>query len=109
LGTKTKPPLRNYEGMPFCDGWDPNKGGSFRTGGEWVIANLGKRPEGCSLHIVDHAKGFVPDNLEWTHPVKQTAEQMFKIIARQKHRMRELEVENQKLQAEIQETKTRAA
>jgi hypothetical protein len=83
---------RTYKGMPFCDGWNPDKGGSFKAGSEWIITNIGKRPEGCSLHIVDHEMGFVPDNLEWAYPQKQSAQQMFKIIADQKHRIRELEV-----------------
>jgi hypothetical protein len=87
-GTKTKPPQKNYEGMPFHETWDPKKGGSFQTGADWIIATLGKRPEGCSLHIVDHAKGFVPGNLEWTHRTKQNAEQMFKIIANQKNEIK---------------------
>jgi len=109
FGTKKNPPLKNYEGMPFEDTWNPKKGGSFRAGGEWIVTNLGRRPEGCSLHVVDHAKGFVPGNLEWTHPVKQNAEQMFKIIARQRHEIKELQIENQKLRAEIQEANPRAA
>jgi hypothetical protein len=109
FGTKNRSAAKNYEGMPFEDAWNPKMGGSFKAGGEWIIANLGKRPEGCWLHIVDHEKGFVPGNLEWTHPKKQVAEQMFKIIARQRHEIKELQIENQKLRAEIQETKTRAA
>jgi hypothetical protein len=83
--------LKSYEGMPFYDGWNPRKGGSYRAGEQWIIENLGKRPKGCSLHIVEHEKGFVPGNLEWTHPKKQKAEQMFKIIANQKHRIKQLE------------------
>jgi hypothetical protein len=109
FGTEKNHPLKNYEGMSFEDTWNPKKGGSFRAGGDWIIANLGRKPEGCSLHVIDHAKGFVAGNLEWTHPVKQSAEQMFKIIARQRHEIKELQIENQKLRAEIQETKTRAA
>jgi hypothetical protein len=88
FGSKNKPPRENYKGMPFYSGWDPNKGGSFQAAADWIISRLGKRPEGCSLHIVDHAKGFVPGNLEWTHPKKQVAEQMFKIIANQKNKIR---------------------
>ncbi len=90
---------RNYKGTPFFDGWNPDKGGSYQAGADWIIVNLGKRPQGHSLHIVDHAKGFVPDNLEWANQKKQIAEQMFKIIADQKHeikqlRLRILELEN---------------
>jgi hypothetical protein len=82
---------RTYKGMKFFDGWNPAKGGSFKDGEDWIINNLGKRPKGASLHIVDHEKGFVPGNLEWAYRDKQNAEQMFKIIAKQKHRIKELE------------------
>jgi hypothetical protein len=82
---------KNYVGMPFFDSWNPQKGGSIKAGAIWIIENLGKRPKGCSLHIVDHARGFVPGNLEWTFPRKQSTEQMFKIIADQRHRIKELE------------------
>jgi len=77
-----------YHGMPFFDEWNPDKGGSFRAGADWIIANLGKRPEGCTLHVVDHEKGFMPDNLEWTSPRKQIHQQMVKIIAQQRHEIR---------------------
>lgn len=83
------PQHSSYKGMSFFDGWNPKKGGSYQAGADWIITNLGKRPENTSLHIVDHLKGFVPGNLEWTHPKKQTAEQMFKIIARLRHEIKE--------------------
>jgi hypothetical protein len=82
---------KSYRGMPFFDGWNPKKGGTFLSGAKWIIDNLGKRPKGCSMHIVDHEKGFVPGNLEWAGPKKQTAQQMFKIIADLKCRIKELE------------------
>lgn len=80
-----------YKGMIFYDGWNPEKGGSYLAGERWIIENLGKRPEGCTLHIVEHEKGFVPDNLEWTYPRKQNAQQMYKIIADLKHHIKQLE------------------
>jgi hypothetical protein len=83
---------RNYKGMPFFDGWNPKKGGSYLAGAEWIIKNLGRRPKGASMHIVDHEKGFVPNNLEWAYPIKQSAQKMFKIIANLKHRIKELEL-----------------
>lgn len=83
---------KNYKNMPFFDGWNPKKGGSFLLGMKWVIENLGKRPEKASLHIVDHEKGFVPGNLEWAFRNKQNSQQMFKIIANLKHRIKELEL-----------------
>jgi endogenous inhibitor of DNA gyrase (YacG/DUF329 family) len=84
---------RTYKGMPFFDGWNPKKGGSFRAGANWILENLGRRPKGTTLHIIDHEKGFTPNNLEWTHPRKQSNQQMFKIIAQQRHRIKELEAE----------------
>jgi hypothetical protein len=88
----------NYKSMPFFDGWNPNKSGSFRDGYDWIIKNIGPRPKGTSLHVVKHEIGFVPGNLAWAHPRKQSAEQMFKIIAELRH-------ENKKLKAEICELK----
>ena len=82
---------KNYKGMPFFDNWNPNKGGSWLAGMSWIIKNLGKKPKGASLHIIEQEKGFIPGNLEWTHPKKQVASQMFKIIAGLKHRIKDLE------------------
>jgi hypothetical protein len=81
----------NYKGMPFFGGWNPDEGGSYRSAAVWIAVNLGKRPKGSTLHIIYHANGFVPGNLEWTHPRKQSNQQMFKIIAQQRHRIKELE------------------
>jgi len=109
FGTKKTPPLKRCEGSPFEDAWNPSKGGSFRAGGDWIKANL-VRPSGkVSLHIVDHAKGFVPGNLEWTHPVKQNAEQMFKIIARQRHQISRLEKRITELLRDAESVKEAAA
>lgn len=82
---------RTYKGMPFFDGWNPDKGGSFQAGADWIIANLGRRPKGHTMHIVDHEKGFWPTNLEWASLRRQSAKQMFKIIADLRHLIRELE------------------
>ncbi len=82
---------RNYRGMPFFDSWNPDKGGSWAAGAKWIIENLGKRPtKDSSLHIVKHEKGFVPGNLEWASKKKQSAEQMFKIIANQQNQIKRL-------------------
>lgn len=82
---------RNYKGMPFYEKWNPKRGGSYDAAEKWIIENLGRRPKGTSLHIVDPILGFVPGNMEWTHRRKQNREQLVKIIARQKHRIKELE------------------
>ena len=83
--------LAAYKGMPFFDGWNPDKDGSCLNGMIWIIENLGKRPKGSSIHIIDHEKGFVPGNLEWASKRKQNNQQMFKIIAQQRHHIKELE------------------
>ena len=80
-----------YKDMPFYDCWNPNEGGSFDNAEEWIISNLGKRPKGFSLHIVEHALGFVPNNLEWASSRKQNREQIYKIIAQQRNRIKKLE------------------
>lgn len=86
--------------MPFYEKWNPRKGGTIYAGMCWIIENLGYRtawakehgvPEkSVSLHIVDHAKGFVPNNLAWATKGVQSAEQMFKIIANLRHENRTL-------------------
>ena len=82
----TDPKLRTYKGMPFFDAWNPDKGGSFKAGGDWIIANLGKRPEGkVSLDVIHHEIGFVPGNLRWSERKGQNSNQMHKIIAQLKH------------------------
>jgi hypothetical protein len=90
---RTSANYKYYQGMPFAEEWNPDKGGSLRAGADWIIRNLGRRPKGSSLHIVEHEKGFVPGNLEWTAPTKQANQQMFKIIAQLRHRIKELEDE----------------
>ena|ERR1700676_1805723 len=94
---------KNYKGMVFFDSWNPDKGGSFQAGAEWIISNLGKRPEDTSLHIIDHSLGFVPGNLEWTHPRKQTNQQMFKIIAQQHHEIKSLKEQIVQLEKRLTE------
>jgi hypothetical protein len=84
---------RTYKGMPYHDEWNPYTDGSYEAAARWIVTNIGSRslqPAGSSLHIVKHSKGFVPGNLTWASSGKQTAEQMFKIIARQQKALREL-------------------
>jgi hypothetical protein len=82
--------LKNYKGMQFFDGWNPRKGGSIKVGALWVIENLGRRPRGTTLHIIDQLKGFVPGNLEWTFPKKQANQQCRKEVARLRHEIKRL-------------------
>jgi hypothetical protein len=90
---------RSYRGMPFFDAWNPDKGGSFDAAESWIIKNLGRRPEKSTLHIVNHNLGFVPGNLEWTHPRKQISQQMHKIIAQQRNFIKKLEAQIRELKA----------
>jgi len=96
---RRNPKNRNYRGMPFFKSWNPKKGGSLRTGADWIVDNLGKRPKGCTLHIIDHKKGFVPGNLAWTSPRNQNYQQMVKIIGRLKHQIQRLKKQVRKLKS----------
>lgn len=80
----------SYKGMPCYDEWNPKKGGSYEAGYNWIVENLGKRPKGRTLDIIKHEKGFVPGNLRWAPPKRQTTNKMFKRIA-------DLETQNQNL------------
>jgi len=100
---------KNYKGMPFFDEWNPDKGGSFQAGADWIILNLGKRPSGSTLHIISHELGFVPGNLEWTHPRKQCNQQMFKIIAQQRHEIKLLKSRILELKRQLNEYKLHIA
>lgn len=74
-----------YKGMPFFDGWNPKKGGCFVDGGDWIVQNLGPRPKGCSIDIVDRLLGFVPGNLKWSTPKGQAWNQMHRTITEQRN------------------------
>lgn len=81
-----------YRGMPFWEEWSPHNGGSFAVGAQWVIENLGHRPDkNYQLHVVDRALGFVPGNLQWVPRDKHKQSEM---IAR-------LLLENQNLKKEL--------
>jgi hypothetical protein len=44
--------------------------GGFLRYEDWVLANLGPRPEGMTLDRIDNDRGYAPGNLRWA-----TAEQ----------------------------------
>ncbi len=70
-----------YKDMPFCDDWNPDKGGAFWKGVRWIVENLGPRPDkNWSLDIVDHVKGFVPGNLRWACKRTQKANQQHRTL-----------------------------
>jgi hypothetical protein len=91
--TSDCPDRHTYKGMPFHDDWNPQKGGSYDAAVDWIVENIGKKseqPKGSSLHVVEHSLGFVPGNLEWATAKKQTAQQMYKIIANQRNEITRL-------------------
>ena len=82
-----------YAGMPFFDGWNPDRGGSFNAGAQWIIEALGQRPgKRYELHIVDRRLGFVPNNLQWVPKERHYQEEL----------INRLLLENQNLRAENQ-------
>jgi hypothetical protein len=66
-----------YKDMPFFNEWNPKQGGSFTAGANWIIENLGRRPDKkYQLHVVDRRLGFVPGNLRWVPQEKHRQEEM---------------------------------
>lgn len=64
---------KSYKGMPFFDDWNPDKGGAFWKGVEWIKNNLGCKPgPEWSIDVIDHQKGFVPGNLRWANSRTQS-------------------------------------
>ena len=87
------PRHRTYRGMPFYDGWDPKRGGSYDTASKWIVDNLGTRPgPEWSLDIIKHEVGFVPNNLRWAKTFTQNRNQ-------QRHRLSQFSLED--LQVEL--------
>jgi hypothetical protein len=84
---------RTYKNMPFFDAWNPDKGGSFRVGADWIRDNLGERPDkASSLHVIpDTGLGFVPGNLVWATKQTQGAEQAHLILPIRNARIKTLE------------------
>lgn len=59
------PYFKHYggRGITVCDEWLDS-----RTFVDWVDANLGPKPEGCTLDRIDNDKGYEPGNVRWaTH------------------------------------------
>ena len=80
--------------MPFELWWNPDLGGSFKAAEEWIIENIGKRPDKTyQLHVVDRNLGFVPGNLTWVPTNKHRREEL----------VNRLLLENQNLRKHIEE------
>lgn len=83
---------RRYEGMPFCDDWNPKTGGSYAAGARWIIENLGRRPgtnREYQLHIVNRAIGFMPGNLQWVPQEKHRQEEMINKLLLENQNLRQ--------------------
>jgi hypothetical protein len=79
----TKGRYPTYQGMPFCEDWNPQKGGAYWKGAKWIINNLGQKPgPSWSLDIIEHERGFVPGNLRWALKKSQTRNQQHRILGR---------------------------
>lgn len=84
------PKHRTYRNMPFFDEWNPDKGGSFEAGANWLIEHLGKIPKGGSLGIIHHDLGVIPGNICWSDPRKQASNRMFRVLGEQRATIAEL-------------------
>jgi hypothetical protein len=80
-----------YKNLAFYDGWNPDKGGSFQSGADWIIENLGRRPDDTryELHIIrrypdpenlEKPYGFVPNNLIWIPKKEHRRQEMLEKI-----------------------------
>lgn len=54
-------------GITVCAEW----AGSFEPFRDYVGANLGERPKGCSLDRIDNDRGYEPGNIRWATPAVQ--------------------------------------
>ena len=86
------PAFKSYKNVPFYDGWNPDKGGTFMTGMLWIIENLEVRKPGDHLHIIDRKIGFMPGNLVWVPRSGHKQEEM----------INKLLLENSKLKKKLQ-------
>lgn len=67
---KTKQLYPAYKNMLFFDAWNPNKGGSFAIGTQWICEHLGFKPgPKFQLHVLKtkkHPHGFFgPGGIVW--------------------------------------------
>jgi hypothetical protein len=63
--------FKNYGGLGItvCERWRPGDG--KRSGFECFLADMGPRPFGLSLDLIDNEKGYSPDNCRWTTRIGQ--------------------------------------
>lgn len=68
-----KPNARGYKyyggkGIKVCDEWR-----SFPAFEAWIMANLGPRPDGCTLDRLDGWGNYEPGNVRWATDAEQRA------------------------------------
>ena len=54
-------------GIKICPEWDHQQGGKFVT----FLADMGERPEGCSIDRIDGTKGYSKSNCRWATIAEQ--------------------------------------
>jgi hypothetical protein len=83
------PNYRHYggRGIALHAEW-VNSYDSFRA---WILANLGERPDGCSLDRIDNDGNYEPGNLRWATQSEQTKNR--RTIAGLEARIAELEAQ----------------
>ena len=69
--TKSTTKYASYggSGITVCDRWREKDGFSN------FLADMGERPDGCTLDRIDGSKGYYPDNCRWATPLMQANNQ----------------------------------
>lgn len=60
-----------YEDVTVCPEWDTQQGGSFET----FLADMGERPQGCTLNRVRSARIYSKETCEWANASLQGFDQ----------------------------------
>jgi len=66
------PRFKDYggRGIVVCEQWR-----DVTTFIGWILANLGPRPDGCTLDRIDNDRGYEPGNMRWATPAVQNRNQ----------------------------------
>lgn len=76
---------RSYKNIKFYDGWNPDKGGSFIAGMDWIIKNIGpKINRHYELHVIKSKKypyGFFgPGGVVWRNKMDRHDQDLLDLI-----------------------------